>query len=182
MKNRLLFLGPPGAGKGTQAEIVSKKFNLLHLSTGDLLRNEVSKKTDLGLEAEKIMNKGELVSDSIVLSIVKKNLVQKNQGWLLDGFPRNLDQAKLLNLILDDIKQVIDSVVFIDIEEDLLVTRLIKRGRDDDTEEVIRNRLSLYKSKTQPLVKFYSKLNLLSKIDGNGEIDVVSKRIVEVLK
>ncbi len=182
MKNRLLFLGPPGAGKGTQAEIVSKKFNLLHLSTGDLLRNEVSKKTDLGVEAEKIMNKGELVSDSIVLSIVKKNLVQKNQGWLLDGFPRNLDQAKLLNLILDDIKQVIDSVVFIDIEEDLLVTRLIKRGRDDDTEEVIRNRLSLYKSKTQPLVKFYSKLNLLSKIDGNGEIDVVSKRIVEVLK
>ena len=182
MKNRLLFLGPPGAGKGTQAEIVSKKFNLLHLSTGDLLRNEVSKKTDLGLEAEKIMNKGELVSDSMVLSIVKKNLVRKNEGWLLDGFPRNLDQAKLLNLILDDIKQVIDAVVFIDIEEDLLVTRLIKRGRDDDNEEVIRNRLSLYKSKTQPLVKFYSKLNLLSKIDGNGEIDVVSKRIVEVLK
>ena len=106
MKNRLLFLGPPGAGKGTQANLICKEQSLLHLSTGDLLREEVSARSDLGKVAESIMNKGELVSDEIVLSIVEKRLSCNKKGWLLDGFPRNLAQAALLQDLLEKLDQL----------------------------------------------------------------------------
>ena len=181
MKKRLLFLGPPGAGKGTQASILCAKNDLIHLSTGDLLRSEVSAGSSLGQEASFLMNKGELVSDSIVLSIVKKNLTGQIKGWLLDGFPRNLAQAKSLQPLLEEIGQSIEAVLLIEINDDVLVKRLLARGRDDDNEIVIRNRLKVYREKTAPLIDHYSEMGLLKSIQGDADINIVENRIQEVL-
>ena len=130
----ILFLGPPGAGKGTQAALLSEFTSYLHLSTGELLRNEVDSKTDLGIKVKEIINNGQLVSDEIVLKIVKKNLDKKNSGWILDGYPRNLSQADSLNNVLQELKQPLQAVFYLDTAEDILVERLLKRGRKDDTE------------------------------------------------
>ena len=181
MKKRLLFLGPPGAGKGTQAAILSKNNDLLHLSTGDLLRAEVAEGTDLGRQAALIMNKGELVSDSIVLSIVQKNLSGQIKGWLLDGFPRNLAQAKSLEPLLEEVSQSIEAVILIETNPEVLVKRLLERGRTDDNEGVIRNRLEIYKKQTEPLIAYYSSLGLLKSVEGNDQINIVANRIQKAL-
>tara|TARA_Y100001968_G_scaffold262216_1_gene250408 strand:- start:332 stop:880 length:549 start_codon:yes stop_codon:yes gene_type:complete len=181
MKNRLLFLGPPGAGKGTQASLLCKKNDFLHLSTGDLLRSEVSERTALGKKVELIMNRGELVSDQFVLSLVEKKLISHSKGWLLDGFPRNLSQAKSLQPLLEKIDQTIEAVVVIQIDDEILVQRLLCRGRDDDNEAVIRNRLAVYKEKTEPLIDHYDRMGLIKCIEGNAEIDLVANRIQESL-
>ena len=173
MKKKLLFLGPPGAGKGTQANLFCKKYGLDHLSTGDLLRDEVSSGSVLGLKASEIMNKGELVSDELVLSIVEGRLVNINKGWLLDGFPRNVNQANALKTLLKKINQPLEAVISIKIADDYLIKRLLARGRADDNEEVISNRLKIYREKTSPLVDLYSKEGILVEIDGNADIDVV---------
>ncbi len=178
MKSRLLFLGPPGAGKGTQAELVCKDRGLNHLSTGDLLRAEVSAKTPLGKEADAIMNKGELVGDEIVLSIVKKRLINDvESGWLLDGFPRNLLQAQSLQQLLQELSQPIQAVLLIVLDDEILLKRLLNRGRSDDNESVIRNRLEIYKEKTAPLISFYSDLGILETIQGEGSVEDVATRI-----
>jgi len=182
MKKRLLFLGPPGAGKGTQASLLCNKCSLLHLSTGDLLREEVSSGTDLGRKISDIIDKGELVNDSLVLSIVEKKLTLKIQGWLLDGFPRNLNQAKALKDVLDKMSQPIESVVLIDIKDEILVKRLLGRGRKDDNENVIRHRLNVYREQTSPLIDHYSQQGLLKIIQGDADIEIVSSRINEALK
>ncbi|WP_320663748.1 adenylate kinase [Prochlorococcus sp. MIT 1223] len=181
MKKRLLFLGPPGAGKGTQASIFCKNNGFLHLSTGDLLRQEVSAKTPLGREAALIMNKGELVSDSIVLSIVQKNLSNQDKSWLLDGFPRNLSQAKSLERLLKQIEQPIDAVISIEINDEVLIKRLLARGRDDDNEDVIKNRLVVYREKTEPLIGYYASRGLIKSIEGDAEIDIVANLIQKAL-
>ncbi len=181
MKKRLLFLGPPGAGKGTQADILCKTNGLLHLSTGDLLRAEVSAGSALGQQAELIMNKGELVSDSIVLSIVEKKLDGQDQGWLLDGFPRNLQQAESLQPLLEKIGQSIELVLLIELDNQILIERLLSRGRSDDNEGVIRHRLEVYREKTAPLIEHYSHQGLLKIIQGDATIDVVANRIEAAL-
>ena len=181
MKKKLLFLGPPGAGKGTQANLFCKKYELDHLSTGELLRNEVSSGSELGLKAAKIMNKGELVSDELVLSIVEARLVNINNGWLLDGFPRNVNQANSLKKLLEKINQPLECVVLIKIDDDYLIKRLLARGRQDDNEEVIINRLKIYSEKTSPLINLYSKEGILVEIDGNADIDVVFSCIQKAL-
>ncbi len=181
MKNRLLFLGPPGAGKGTQASLLCQDQGLLHLSTGDLLREEVASGSKLGKEAESIMNKGELVSDEIVLSIVQTRLSKCSDGWLLDGFPRNLSQAKLLENLLRDISQPIQSVVSIEIDDETLTQRMLSRGRKDDNEEVIKQRLKVYREKTSPLITYYMDLGLLKSIDGCGKIEDVKNQIKAAL-
>ncbi len=181
MKQRLVFLGPPGAGKGTQAELIAQKKDLLHLSTGDLLRAEVTAGTDLGNKAAAIMNKGELVSDSLVLSIVEQRLNDSAKGWILDGFPRNVAQAELLQILLSEIDQNIEAVVLIDLKDELLVERLISRGRADDNEIVIRHRLEVYREKTTPLVDHYMSQGLLKTVQGDGDIKAISNRIDEVL-
>ncbi|WP_320666877.1 adenylate kinase [Prochlorococcus sp. MIT 1307] len=181
MKQRLLFLGPPGVGKGTQAALLCQKQNLLHLSTGDLLRAEVASQTSLGIEAAEIMNRGELVSDSIVLSIVEKRLATSNDGWLLDGFPRNLLQAEALEVLLEKINQPIDAVLLIELADELLVERLIARGRADDKETVIRHRLEVYKEKTAPLIDHYNQHGLVMTISGEGDIEAISSRIQQKL-
>ncbi len=177
MKNRLLFLGPPGAGKGTQAKLICQEKSLLHLSTGDLLREEVSSGTDLGKIAESIMNKGELVSDEIVLSMVEKRLSSNKKGWLLDGFPRNLPQAGLLQELLEKLDQPIKTVLLLEIDDDTLTKRMIARGRKDDTESVIRNRLKIYRDITSPLVHHYEKLGILKSVNGSGTVEDVNNQI-----
>ena len=181
MKKRLLFLGPPGAGKGTQSSLICRDNGLIHLSTGDLLRDEVSSGTELGKEAEEIMNKGELVSDLLVLSIVEKKLTKLAEGWLLDGFPRNITQATLLKDLLEKISQPIQVVLFLKIEDQVLIKRMISRGRKDDTEAVIGKRLKVYREKTSPLVNYYKDLGILKSVDGFGTIEDVNSRIKEVL-
>ena len=181
MKKKLLFLGPPGAGKGTQANLFCKKYGLVHLSTGDLLRDEVSSGSVLGFKAAEIMNKGELVSDELVLSIVEGRLVNIDKGWLLDGFPRNVNQANSLKKLLEKINQPLEAVISIKVDDDYLIKRLLARGREDDNEEVIANRLKIYRDKTSPLVDLYSKQGILMEIDGNADIDVVFSCIEKAL-
>ena len=181
MKKKLLFIGPPGAGKGTQANLFCSKYGLDHLSTGDLLRDEVSSGSDLGLQASEIMNKGELVSDELVLSIVEGRLDNIKKGWLLDGFPRNVSQANALKNLLEKINHPLEAVISIQIADDILIKRLLARGREDDNEEVIVNRLKVYREKTSPLIDLYSKQGLLVEIDGNADIDVVFSCIEKAL-
>ena len=181
MKTRLLFLGPPGAGKGTQANLICKENGILHLSTGELLREEVVSATDLGKQVESIMNKGELVSDLLVLSIVEKRLAKSQEGWLLDGFPRNLSQAKLLKDLLEKISQPIETVLLLAIDDQTLINRMLSRGRKDDTESVISNRLKIYRDKTSPLINYYKSLGILQCVDGNGTVEDVNSRIKKVL-
>ena len=177
MKKYLLFLGPPGAGKGTQAGLMSKASQYLHLSTGELLRKEVDMKTNLGIQVKEIINSGKLVKDELVLEIVRKNLLKKNKGWILDGYPRNISQANSLNKVLEDINQVLEMVFYLDVNEEILVKRLLNRGRADDNENTIRTRLSIYKETTEPLIDFYRDKNILKYIDGDRELKIISDEI-----
>tara|TARA_Y100001968_G_scaffold210918_1_gene194125 strand:+ start:1307 stop:1855 length:549 start_codon:yes stop_codon:yes gene_type:complete len=181
MKKKLLFLGPPGAGKGTQANLYCDKYNLEHLSTGDLLRDEVTSGSVLGLKAAEIMNKGELVGDELVLSIVEGRLLNIKEGWLLDGFPRNVNQANSLKRLLEKIDQPLEAVISIKVSDDFLIKRLLHRGREDDNEIVITNRLKIYKEKTSPLIDLYLKQGILEEIDGNADIDIVFSCIEKAL-
>ena len=181
MKNRLLFLGPPGAGKGTQAQILARKHELLHLSTGDLLREEVRSDTPLGREAKAVMARGELVSDALVLSIVRQRLDGYEGGWLLDGFPRNLAQARALDQLLSELASGIEGVILLELEDGVLIQRLLNRGRDDDNEAVILNRLEVYNEQTSPLIAHYRDLGLLMPVEASGTVEAITARIEAVL-
>ena len=177
MKKHLLFLGAPGAGKGTQAELLSKTNSYLHLSTGELLRREIEKNTNLGRKVKDIINNGELVNDELVLEIVKKNLDKDNKGWILDGYPRNLSQANSLNEVLIKINQPLEIVFYLDIPEEVLIKRLLLRGRKDDNEETIKTRLNIYKKTTEPLIKYFKDLSLLEYIDADRDLKTISADI-----
>ncbi|WP_186586745.1 adenylate kinase [Synechococcus sp. A15-28] len=182
MKSRLLFLGPPGAGKGTQAARLCEANGMKHLSTGDLLRSEVAAGTALGQEAEAVMNRGELVSDALVLAIVESQLKGLSRGgWLLDGFPRTVPQADALEPLLEELKQPIEAVVLLELDDAVLIERLLARGRDDDNEAVIRNRLEVYREKTSPLISFYRDKGLLVSVEANGSVEEITDRITGVL-
>ena len=177
MKKHLLFLGAPGAGKGTQAELISKTNSFLHLSTGELLRKEIHMNTILGKQVEDIINRGELVSDELVLEIVRHNLDNNNKGWILDGYPRNLSQANSLSEVLNEINQPLEVVFYLDIPEDVLIKRLLLRGRKDDTEETIRKRVDIYKETTEPLIQYFKDLSLLEYIDADRDLKTISSDI-----
>jgi adenylate kinase len=177
MSHRLLFVGPPGAGKGTQAERMAASHGLLHLSTGDLLRAEVKAGSDLGKEAEAVMNRGELVSDALVLAIVRSRLQNHSGGWLLDGFPRNLAQAEALDELLSKLNQPLQSVLLMELDDEELVQRLLARGRADDNEEVIRHRLSVYREQTAPLINHYEQRGQLKRVLSTGTIEAVASQI-----
>ena len=175
-------MGPPGAGKGTQAKILAQKFSLVHLSTGDILRNEIDKASSTGLKAQTYMNAGNLVPDEVLLEMMDSTLSGlKNQGVILDGFPRTIPQAEGLSKIFESMDQVIDGIIYIEVDKNVLINRLVERakksGRADDTEEVIINRQNVYLKLTAPLIEFY-KENLIS-IDGDGSIEEVTERILK---
>ena len=181
MKQRLLFLGPPGAGKGTQAQRLAEREGLLHLSTGDLLRAEVQAGSALGQEAEAVIARGELVSDALVLAIVRSRLEHHTGGWLLDGFPRNLVQAEALDSLLRELDQAIELVVLMELDPAVLIQRLLSRGRADDNEAVIRNRLVVYEQQTAPLIQHYEDLGLLARLDASGSIEAIEERLGSLL-
>lgn len=184
----LILFGAPGAGKGTQAKILIDKFNLMQISTGDILRDAVKNKSELGEKVEKIMENGELVPDEIIFSLMTKKLSQnKNKGFILDGFPRNISQAKKLDEIIKDMNLKIDYVFHINVDEDILINRIKKRAmeddvsRKDDTSEVLVERLKVYNVSTKPVLEFYTSKNQLITVDGMGTIEDVSEKILNVI-
>lgn len=180
---RLIFLGPPGAGKGTQAQILSQSCSVPHISTGDILRSAVKARSELGQKAEGYMNAGELVPDDLILGLIRERLAQDDAlvGWLLDGFPRNVEQAEFLNQLLDDIDQSCDFVINLEVPDDVLVSRMLERGRADDKEEVIRNRLEVYREQTEPLIALYRGRQQLRSVNGNQPLEQVSAELQKII-
>ncbi len=205
----IILLGAPGAGKGTQAKELSKKFNLPHISTGDILRKEIKKKTRLGKKAEEFVKNGNLVSDDLIIEIIK-NKIQKEEarnGFLLDGFPRNLTQAKMLENVFEQLDYSVDKVISISVNQEEVIKRLSSRRvcpackkitkfspesenicpqcgdklikRDDDDVSVIKKRLEIYKNETEPLIEYYRNKGLLVEIDGNASHEKVTGRVLE---
>lgn len=184
---RLLLIGPPGAGKGTQAAVLAKTYSIPAISTGDIFRANVKNETELGLEVKAIMARGEYVPDSLTNAIVADRLreADANGGFLLDGYPRTLDQVKELDRILSEDGTALDAVVLITADTEVVVSRLLKRaeieGRADDTEEVIRHRMAVYEEQTAPLISTYSARDLVVEVDGLGAVEEVTARIVSAL-
>jgi adenylate kinase len=184
---RLLLIGPPGAGKGTQAALLSQHFGIPAISTGDIFRYNVKNQTPLGVEAKGFMDRGEYVPDSLTNALVRDRLSHDDAlgGFLLDGYPRTIDQVNELDSILSDAGKRLDVVVQLTADNEELVRRLAHRaqveGRADDTPEVIRRRLEVYDSQTAPLIDVYAARGLVAMIDGLGEIAEVTARIIEAL-
>lgn len=182
----LILFGPPGAGKGTQAEFISKKYGVKHISTGDVLREAVKNQTEVGKKAKSFMDKGELVPDEVVIEIIKQKISSLNKGsFMLDGFPRTKAQAEALDSMLNEQDIQIDAVVMLDVNDEEVVSRIMNRqkieGREDDSEDVVRKRLEVYRDQTSPLEDYYNERGVLRKIDGEGSIEEISQRIENVL-
>ncbi|GAB2969149.1 adenylate kinase [Nocardioides montaniterrae] len=184
---RLLLMGPPGAGKGTQAKGVATQFGIPAISTGDIFRANVSGGTPLGIEAKSYMDKGEYVPDSVTNSMVRDRIAEEDAqpGFLLDGYPRTLAQVEELDQMIAATGHQLDAVVVITADQEELIARLLNRaqieGRADDTEEVIRRRQELYLEETEPLISVYRERGLVHEVDGMGEVDDVTKRIFDAL-
>jgi adenylate kinase len=184
---KLLLIGPPGAGKGTQASKLSEAFGIPAISTGDIFRANVKNETPLGLEAKSYMDSGAYVPDELTNKLVRDRLQNPDcaEGFLLDGYPRTADQVEELDSILQETNSSLDAVIQLTADTNEVVRRLAKRaieqGRSDDTEDVIRNRLAVYEKQTAPLISVYASRGLLIKVDGLGEIDDVTSRITEAL-
>jgi len=180
----IILFGPPGAGKGTQAEKLVEKFNLKQLSTGDMLREAINRGSELGRRAKAIMDRGELVSDEIILSMISEKLENSDDsGFIFDGFPRNLQQATALDEILNKLDLRLDIVIEIVVKDDVLISRIenrvreSKNARSDDNEEVLKNRLNVYHQNTEMIKPYYLEKGKLVKIDGMRSIEEVSSDI-----
>ena len=184
---RILLIGPPGAGKGTQAALLAKHFGIPAISTGDIFRENVRNETPLGLEAKAFMDRGEYVPDSLTNALVRDRLNQDDAaaGFLLDGYPRTIDQVQELDDILEETEAKLDVVVQLTADAEELLRRLSGRaqeqGRSDDTPDVIKRRLDVYEKQTAPLIDIYASRSLVAKVNGLGEIGDVTNRIIEVL-
>ncbi|MEL6930315.1 MAG: adenylate kinase [Cyanobacteria bacterium J06600_6] len=183
MAKRLIFLGPPGAGKGTQAQMISENYHIPHVSTGDILRAAVAQETPLGKQAKDYMNRGELVPDTLILNLIQDRLSYEDTaaGWILDGFPRNVNQAAFLEELLAKLEQNADCVLNLEVPDEVLVARLLERKRKDDNESTIRRRLEIYHQDTVPVIDFYQQRKTLKSIDGNQTMEEVSKQLNEVI-
>lgn len=185
---RIVFLGAPGSGKGTQASKVRSELGIAHISTGDLLRAQVKAGTPLGIKAKAVMDAGQLVSDDVVLGMLEARLAESDTapGFILDGYPRNLIQANALDALLTRIGQPLDVAVLLEVPSELIVDRLAGRaqaeGRKDDTPETVRERLRVYAQQTEPVIGFYRAGDKLVEVDGVGEVDEVNARILAAIR
>ncbi|GIW21913.1 MAG: adenylate kinase [Candidatus Sericytochromatia bacterium] len=211
----ILFLGPPGSGKGTQSKILENKFGILQISTGDILRKAIENKTDLGNKAKSFMDEGKLVPDNLMIELIKEVFSQENftDNWLMDGFPRTLNQAVAFDNLLSELNKKLDVAIEVDVNKDLLIKRITGRRicrncqapyhidfkkpkvddicdycgsndiyqRNDDKEEVVLNRLKVYKEQTLPLIDYYKKKNIYFKVDGSKNIDEITSEIVTII-
>ena len=184
---RIVLLGPPGSGKGTQAAMLVEEFGLPHISTGALLRNAAKRGTELGLQAKAITDKGELVPDKIMSDMIEERLSRDDvaNGFILDGYPRNVAQAKSLDVMLERLNQPADEAIHIDINAEQVIKRIAKRakeeGRSDDAEETVRNRMRVYAEQTAPVADYYEERGLLTRVLGEGSIEEIFQRILSVL-
>lgn len=180
----LVFLGPPGSGKGTQAVVLSKRLGVPAISTGDMLREAVAAGSDLGRKVQGIMASGALVDDATMADVVRERLAKDDarRGFLLDGYPRTVGQAETLGAILSRAGDDLDAVVLIEVPSEELVRRMAGRGRADDGEEVVRERLRVYTEKTTPLVGYYRQRGLLREIDGDRPVEAVTSQILSALE
>jgi adenylate kinase len=189
---QLIFMGPPGAGKGTQAQLLAALWKIPHISTGDILRACVVAKTDLGQKAQSYMDRGELVPDELLMDIVQERMNQPDakSGWILDGFPRTVPQAAFFDRLLCDVdgaggsksgKDCALRAVNLDVPDNVLVTRLLSRGRQDDNEETIRRRLQVYREQTEPLIEFYRNREQLIAVDGDRQMQEVTAELQKAL-
>ncbi len=185
---RIVLLGAPGSGKGTQAALLKDHYAIPHISTGVLLREAVAAQTPLGQQAKAIMDRGELVPDDVMLDLIRERLGQDDVagGFILDGYPRNLAQAEALDSVLGELDQPVEEAVLIEVNEDMVVERIAKRaaeeGRSDDTEEVVRNRMRVYEEQTAPVAGHYESRGLLTRVLGEGTIEEVLERIKGALQ
>jgi len=187
MLNLVLF-GPPGAGKGTQSNLLIDKYNLVHLSTGDILRGEIAAGTTLGLEAKTLMDRGDLVPDEVVIAMISSKLDNNpnTNGFIFDGFPRTAAQAEALDNLLDDKGTSISAMLSLKVEDEELIRRLLSRGEnsgraDDQDESIIANRINEYNNKTAPLKEYYSAQNKLSEIEGDGTVEDIAEKLNDVI-
>ena len=184
---RIVLLGPPGSGKGTQAALLVKQLGVPHISTGALLRDAAKRGTKLGLQAKALTDQGELVPDDVISGMLEERLGQKDvkSGFILDGYPRNLAQAESLTILLDRLDQPVEEAILIDIEPQQIIKRIAKRaqeeGRADDTEETVRNRLRVYAEQTAPVADYYAERGLLTRVLGEGGIDEIFQRVLSIL-
>ena len=188
---QLIFMGPPGAGKGTQAQLLAALWKIPHISTGDILRACVVAKTALGEKAQAYMDAGELVPDQLLMDIVQERMNQPDAsaGWILDGFPRTVPQAEFFDKLLCDVggagsksgKDCALRAVNLDVPDNVLVARLLSRGRQDDNEETIRRRLQVYREQTEPLIEFYRDRQQLVAVDGNRVMELVTAELQQAL-
>ncbi len=185
---RLIFMGPPGAGKGTQAKIVTTDYGIIQISTGDILRESIRTGKELGLKAKQFMDAGKLVPDEVVIGIVRDRIREKDaaDGYLLDGFPRTTQQATALKEMMKAEGQKLNAAVNLDVPEAELISRLLSRaqkeGRADDTEPVIKNRLKTYMDQTLPLIEYYRNEGILKEVNGNGSLEDITERIRTALR
>ncbi|HZG90368.1 MAG TPA: adenylate kinase [Pseudonocardia sp.] len=179
---RLVLVGPPGAGKGTQAERLAEELDVPHISTGDLFRANLEQETPVGLEAKRYMDAGDLVPDAVTVQMVRDRLTRDDaaKGFILDGFPRTIAQAEALAGLLTERGEAIDAIVEFQVPEDELVARLLGRGRADDTEQVIRNRQQVYRDETTPLLEFYG--DRLVTVDAVGTVEEITSRVLSALR
>jgi adenylate kinase len=186
-RTRLILMGPPGAGKGTQAKVISERLGVPAISTGDIFRANVSQRTPLGVEAQRYMDAGDYVPDEVTNAMVRSRLAEPDArgGFLLDGYPRTVAQVEELDAMLADAGEGLDAVVVLTVDRDEVVARLLKRaeieGRADDTEDVIRRRQEIYAEQTAPLLEVYAGRGLLVEVDGLGSVDEVSSRVFAAL-
>lgn len=185
---KLLIMGPPGAGKGTQAKYIAERFSIPHISTGDIFRENLKNQTPIGLEAKSYMDKGEYVPDDVTNRIVadRLNWEDATDGFLLDGYPRTLDQVKFLDQTLEQSNQRLDLVIELVADMNTLISRLLSRAKEqnraDDTEAVISKRLEVYLAETAPIIDTYKNKDLVIQVDGLGEISVISRRIITAIE
>jgi len=183
----MILMGPPGAGKGTQAQVVAERYSIPAISTGDIFRKNASEGTELGIQAQRFMDAGEYVPDELTNLMVRNRIDEPDadRGFLLDGYPRTLAQVEELDGMIKHTGHVLDAVVVLTVDEEELVQRLLQRaeteGRADDTEEVVRRRQEVYHDQTAPLIDVYRDRGIMIEVDGMGEVDEVSKRVFDAL-